>query len=243
MSEILSYPNYPQGSPRFYKSLNNKPGFALVVFVHFFGGHQRILKRHIQLVNELGYDAFAFNMPARLDLSWKLLFSSQFGLKHLYSRMLTHYLDQIEGQKIIFSFSNPGASAIESIVDRLKKKDVIALICDSGPSGKFMKSAWNLAMHQQRNPYLMIFFSFFWSLKFHLDICQQLKKLPAGFPILSIQPLKDPVIPPDHIQSVFKLKDLAGLKVYQPAKAGHLNALKINPEEYRNQLQDFLKLL
>ena len=243
MSEIRSYPHYPQSSPRFYKSLNKKPGSALIVFVHFFGGHQRILKRHIQLVNELGYDTFAFNMPARLDLSWKLLFSSRFGLKHLYARMLSFYLDQIEGDKIIFSFSNPSASAIEVITNRLNKKDVIALICDSGPSGKFMKSAWNLAMQRQKNPYLMVFFSFFWSLKFHLDIKGQLTQLPTGFPILSIQPMKDPVIPPDHIQSVFKLKDLVGLKVYQPQEAGHLNALKINPEEYRNQLQDFLKLL
>lgn len=243
MSDIKIYPNYPQSSPRFYKSTNKKPGSALVVFVHFFGGHQRILKRHIQLVNDLGYDAFAFNMPARLDLSWRLLFSSKFGLKHLYSWMLDFYLDQIEGKKIIYSFSNPSASAIESIANRLEKNDITALICDSGPSGKFMRSAWNLAIQQQKNPYLMIFFSFFWSLKFHLDISRQLKKLPTGFSILSIQPMRDPVIPPDHIQSVFKLNDLSGLKVYQPQEAGHLNALKINPEEYRNQLQDFLKLL
>ena len=243
MSEIQSYPNYPQSSPRFYKSTNKKPGSALVVFVHFFGGHQRILKRHIQLVNDLGHDAFAFNMPARLDLSWKLLISSKFGLKHLYSRMLDFYLDQIEGQKIIFSFSNPSASAIESIANRLEKNDITALICDSGPSGKFMRSAWNLAIQQEKNPYLMIFFSFFWSLKFHSDIKSQLSLMPAGFPILSIQPMKDPVIPPDHIQSVFNSQDLAGLKVFQPLEAGHLNALKINPEEYRNQLQDFLKLL
>jgi hypothetical protein len=243
VSEIQSYPNYPQSSPRFYKSTNKKPGSALVVFVHFFGGHQRILKRHIQLVNELGYDAFAFNMPARLDLSWRLLFSSKFGLKHLYSRMLDFYLDQIEGRKIVFSFSNPSASAIESIANRLDKNDITALICDSGPSGKFMRSAWNLAIQQQKNPYLMIFFSFFWSLKFHADIKNQLSLMPVGFPILSIQPIKDPVIPPDHIQSIFKTRMLAGLKTYQPQEAGHLNALKINPEEYRKHLQDFLDLL
>ena len=239
MSEIKSYPNYPQSSPRFYRSTNRKPGSALVVFVHFFGGHQRILKRHIQLVNDLGYDAFAFNMPARLDLGWRLLFSSKFGLKHLYSRMLDFYLDQIDGKKIIFSFSNPSASAIESIANR-DSKDIQALICDSGPSGKFMQSAWNLAMQQQKNPYLMIFFSFFWSFKFHLDLGGQLASLPLGFPILSIQPMKDPVIPPDHIQKVFKPDQLTGLKIYQPIEAGHLNALKINPEEYRKHLQDFL---
>ena len=29
----------------------------LIFFVHFFQGHKKALKRHIELVNELGFDA------------------------------------------------------------------------------------------------------------------------------------------------------------------------------------------
>jgi len=242
VNEILSYPHYSNSQPRFYYAKNKKPGSAVVVFVHFYGGHQRILKRHIQMVNDFGFDAFAFNMPSRKDLNIKLFEINRFGLKHLYSKMITYFLDQIPGQKIIFSFSNPSASAIEAITDRLNRNDIQAFICDSGPSGKFMKSAWNLAIQQQQNPWLMVFFSFFWSLFFHRDLKKQLKKWPEGFPVLSIRPLDDVVIPPDHIEEVFKGTSHLRIQVYLP-KAGHLNALKLNPIEYTAQIENFLSTI
>lgn len=239
MSEVLDYPYYSNSQPRFYYSKNKKPGSALIVFVHFYGGHQRILKRHIQMINDLGFDTFAFNMPSRTDLSFKMFEFHRFGLKHLYSKMITYFLDQLPGEKILYAFSNPSASAIESITDRLQKNDIKAFICDSGPSGKFMKSAWNLAIQQQQNPWLMMFFSFFWSLFFHKDLKKQLTSWPKNFPVLSVQPQNDVVIPPDHIAEVFKgLKNLK-LEVYTP-QAGHLNALKLNPEEYTLKIKNFL---
>lgn len=239
MSEVLGYPYYSNSQPRFYYSKNKKPGTALVVFVHFYGGHQRVLKRHIQMVNDLGFDAFAFNIPSQNDLNLKILMTGRFGLKHIYANMITFYLDQLSGEKILYSFSNPSASAIESITNRRNNKDIKAFICDSGPSGKFMKSAWNLAIQQQKNPWLMMFFSVFWSLFFHQDVNKQLRKWPKGFPVLSIRPLNDTVIPPDHIEEIFKDINQLRLQVYEP-RAGHLNALKLNPEEYTDKIKEFL---
>lgn len=239
MSDVLEYPYYSNSQPRFYISKNKKPGTALIVFIHFYGGHQRVLKRHIKMVNELGYDAFAFNIPSQHDLTLKMFSSGGWGLKHIYAKMISYYLDQLPGEKIVYSFSNPSASAIESITDRLQKNDVKAFICDSGPSGKFMKSAWNLAIQQQQNPWLMMFFSFFWSLFFQRDVNKQLRKWPKGFPVLSIRPLNDVVIPPDHIEEIFKGILHLNLKAYLP-QAGHLNALKLNHEEYTFKINEFL---
>jgi len=239
VSEVLEFPYYSNSQPRFYYSKNKKPGSAIIVFVHFYGGHQRILKRHINMVNDLGYDAFAFNIPSQNDLNIKMLMTRRFGLKHIYAKMITYYLDQLPGEKILYSFSNPSASAIESITDRLQKNDIKAFICDSGPSGKFMKSAWNLAIQQRKSPWLMMFFSFFWSLFFHQDVNKQLQKWPKGFPVLSIRPLNDVVIPPYHIEKIFKGIHQLQLQVYMP-QAGHLDALKLNPEEYASKIKEFL---
>lgn len=239
MSEVLEFPNYSNSQPQFYYSKNKKPGSALIIFVHFYGGHQRVLKRHIQMVNDIGFNAFAFNIPSQSDLNIKMFMTPRFGLKHIYANMITFYLDQLPGEKILYSFSNPSASAIESITDRLTQKDIKAFICDSGPSGKFMKSAWNLAIQQRKSPWLMMFFSLFWSLFFHQDVNQQLRKWPKGFPVLSIRPLNDVVIPPDQIEEIFKGITHLDLEVYSP-QAGHLNALKLNPEEYAYKIKEFL---
>ena len=127
MSDVVPFPHYPKSEPQFYYSKNKIPGSPVIVFVHFYGGVQRILKRHINLVNDLGYDAFAYNMPGFPGLKLSLFYKGRFGLKHLYARMLAYYLDQLPGQKIIFAFSNPSAAAIEVIYDRNKenKTDVV----------------------------------------------------------------------------------------------------------------------
>ena len=81
--DIKPFPNYAKSNPQFYYSKNKIQGTPTIVFVHFYGGHQRVLKRHIELVNDLGYDAFCYNMPdfARLGLS--LFYRGRFCLKHL----------------------------------------------------------------------------------------------------------------------------------------------------------------
>ena len=234
--DIKPFPNYAKSNPQFYYSKNKIQGTPTIVFVHFYGGHQRVLKRHIELVNDLGYDAFCYNMPdfARLGLS--LFYRGRFGLKHLYAHMLAFFLDQIPGKKIIYSFSNPGAAAIEIIYDRErdKRQDIMGLICDSGPSARLIRSAWNLAIRVRGEYMLMFLFVFFWSFRVHQEIRYQLRRFPKGFPILSIRGGSDHVIPPWHIDRAFRrLEPYVEVSTVTIQGAGHLDALKNYPDEYR----------
>lgn len=212
--------------------------------VHFYGGQQRILKRHIQLLNELGYDVFAYNMPDFGGLKLSLSYKGRFGLKHLYSHMLAHFIEQLPGKKIIFSFSNPSAAAIEVIYDRTResKDDIVGLICDSGPSNLFLRSAWNLAVSSRGQYSLLMLFAGFWSLRFHKEIRYQLRRFPAQFPILSLRGAKDPIIPLWHIEKVFRnLSAYIKVQTVTFTQAGHLDALKVDPESYKSAVQLWLQ--
>lgn len=244
MNTIANYPGYSKSDPRFYPSGNKKPGLPLVFFIHFYGGHQKVLKRHINLVNGLGYDAFCFNMPNFKQIEGSLWINGEYGMKHLYADMIRFYLTQISGPKIIFSFSNPSASAIEIMSEYFKRGDganITGFICDSGPSLAFIRSAWNLGVIVQKQPWLFTLFSFSWSWKFHLDLPSQLSYFPKDFPILSIRGEKDSVIPPWHIEKVFANSHLSNLQVLSLPEAGHLDGLKNFPEIYQEKITSWLK--
>lgn len=243
--KVKPFPGFPKSDPQFYSTKNKIPGSPIVVFVHFYGGHQRVLKRHIQLINDLGYDAFAYNMPDFGGLRLPLFYRGRFGLKHLYAHMLTYFLDQIEGSKIIFAFSNPCAAAIEVIYDRTRegRLDVTGLICDSGPSLAFIRSAWNLAIRVRGQYKLMGLFAGFWSYRLHREIRYQLRKFPSGFPILSIRGGSDPIIPPWHIEKAFRgLENYVQVQPVTFPEAGHLDACKLSPELYKSTVHAWLAL-
>lgn len=250
--KILSYPQYGKSDPRFYPSSKKKPGSPLIFFVHFYGGHQKVLKRHINLVNDLGYDAFCFNMPnfKQLEISpfsflkkkssSPLFVNGNFGMKHLYADMIRFYLKQIPGPKIVFSFSNPSASVLEVLAEDCEAFEVKGLICDSGPSLAFLRSAWNLAIAQEHQPWLFTLFSGSWSWKFHLDLPGQVARLPKNFPVLSIRGGKDSVIPAWHIEKAFKSVTQLNLDIALLPEAGHLDGLKRFPGIYLEKLQPWL---
>lgn len=223
----------------------NKKFSETIFFVHFYEGSKLLLKRHIELVNELGFDAFAFNL-----LNNKEYFKNpisrrkEIGIKHVYSDQIEFLLNAIAGKKIIFAFSNPSASAIEAMYLR-HCSDTTALICDSGPSGKFVKSFFNLFRNYKENNLIQtlaksVFVPIFWSRHLHKDVSQQLASFPKGFPILSIRGWKDDLIPPDHIDSLFEgHPNLSWRKLSLP-QAGHLNGLKDFRENYTNGVRNFL---
>lgn len=235
------YPGYSKCDPRFYPSKNKIPGSPLIFFVHFYGGHQKVLKRHIDLVNELGFDALAFNLPSFVKFKFSFSRERTFGMKHLYADMISFFLNQIEGPKIIYSFSNPGASALEAIHNRLSShSDIAGLICDSGPSQAFLRSAWNLAIKVQKDPKLLFLFTAFWSWKLHRDLVDHIQSLPSHFPVLSIRGGQDIVIPPWHIEMAFSANKDLDLQVLDLPEAGHLDGLKRFPAPYNQGLSLFL---
>lgn len=222
----------------------------IIFFVHFFEGNKKQLLRHIKLVNEMGFDAFAFNLQGdHKDLtSIKLPISSKsgFGLKHIYADQIEALLNLVPGKKIVFSFSNPTASAIEAMARR-KCSDTIALVCDSGPSGKFLPSAYNLYKHEYKIKPLPLrllltpALSLAWSPFLHKDLNKDLATFPRGFKILSIRGWKDLLIPPDHIDQVFEPHTHLDWAKLSLPEAGHLTGLRDFKSEYAPTLEKFLQ--
>lgn len=218
----------------------------LIFFVPFFEGTKKSMRRHIEFVNELGYDAFAFTLQDDFSVLKPPLSSRKhFGFKHLYADQIEELLNQLPGKKIIYSFSNPTAAAIEALSYR-KCEDVSALICDSGPSGKFMKSVRNLySHHKSAGPFPVVMmitpiFSYIWSHKLHKDTLEHLATFPQDFPILSIRGWKDRIIPPDHIDALFDPQTHLDLQKLSLPEGGHLNGLKDFADQYCPSVERFL---
>lgn len=234
----------------------NKKFEELVFFVHFYEGSKRHVLRHIKMVNTLGFDAFAFHLKGShkelfqdffKDLYKKIPISAQFkfGVKHTYADQIEKLLNEIPGNKIVFAFSNPSASAIEAMARR-HCFDTKALICDSGPTARFLPSAYNL-FHQDyplKSTILKIamtpVLSLGWSPLFHNDIHEDLKLFPKKFKILSIRGWKDKLIPPSHIDEVFEPhNNLDWTKLSLP-EADHLTGLRDFREEYISGVEKFI---
>lgn len=228
----------------------NKLYKETVFFVPFYQGKKAQLKRHIELANKLGFDAFAFELEGDHKdlLRGKIPVSTngKFGAKHRYSEQIEQLLNMLPGKKIIFSFSNPCASAFEAMARR-QCSDVVAMICDSGPTAKFIPSAWNLYTHEMKINFLPLkvaltpLLSLGWSPLLHKDIHADLEKFPSQFPILSIRGWKDKLIPPAHIDEVFEPHANLDWQKLSLPEAGHLNGLKDFRTEYEPTVSSFLK--
>lgn len=237
-----------------------------ILFVPFFNSAQKSLQRHVDFVNELGYDAVTFDLhqtPAILDFSqglltplkqWRQLSQTwkppvnanmKFGLKHIYADQIENLLNLLPGKKIVFAFSNPGGAAIEALARR-HCADVTGLICDSGPSGKFVDSFMNLAKHDWKIDSALLrwsmapILSLAWSPALHKDVAADLNSFPKDFKVLSIRGWKDVLIPPNHIDAIFEAQhQVAWQRLSLPA-AGHLVGLRDFYDEYAPPVTKFL---
>ena len=230
---------------------SNKKFDALVFFVHFYKGHKRALRRHIQFINELGYDAYAFNLKDSVKDHFGIPYSyvsKKFGMKHALADQIEEHLNLLPkySEKIVFAFSNIAACAIEAMARR-NPFDIKAMICDSGPSLNFMASAYNLYTHSMPIKFLPLrlaatpVLAYGWSKDLHKDIPSDLRKLPENFPILSIRGWKDPLIKPRDIDLCFEpCRNIIWQKLALP-EAAHLNGLKDFAPEYKPAVADFLK--
>jgi len=230
-----------------YFFCEKKVSDVLIFFVHFYGGNKKALQRHVKFINRIGFDAFAFNAKDQIKSFRDLPFTAHgsFGLKHAVADQIEDQLNRLPGQKVIFSFSNPTAAAIESMVRR-NCHDVVGLIADSGPSGHYLRSAMNLFHQEKSFGFLPLrialapFLSMFWSPSLHLDIHKDLEKLPENFPVLTIQCGQDQLIPPDHIDEVFaRHHQLNWQKLILP-KAEHLTGLRDFATDYEPAVEKFL---
>ncbi|MCM2352178.1 MAG: TMEM53 family protein [Pseudobdellovibrio sp.] len=243
---------FPDGGELFKAA--EKKSEHLVFFAHFFKGHKKALRRHIDLVNELGFDAYAFNLKDDLKDHKYVPYShvsKKFGMKHVLAEQIGHHLDLLTHYKtkIIFAFSNVAGCAIEAHTRRLKEgqNDVVAMVCDSGPgAGNFFQSSYMLLQEQIGVESLSLKLlgtpavAFGWSPKLNKDIRHDLDSFPEGFPILSIRGWRDRLITPMDIDKVFDHHKNLNWKKLSLPEAGHLNGLRDFPSEYKPGVEDFL---
>ncbi len=245
---------YPDGGELFKarsEKLDAKKHKKLIFFVHFYKGHKKALQRHIQFVNELGYDAYAFNLKDDAKEHFGVPYSpisKKFGLKHALADQIEHHLDLVPEyeSKIVFAFSNVSACAIE-VMARRDNLGIDAFICDSGPTANFIDSAYKLYKYAHPIKFLPLrliatpILALGWSSSLHKDIKTDLSKLPEGFPVLSIRGWKDPLIAAADIDKLFEpCTNLVWQKLSLP-EAGHLTGLRDYPDEYKPAVADFLK--
>jgi len=228
----------------------NKKFEELIFFVHFYEGSKRELLRHIKFVNDIGFDAFAFQLQGdgKTALSHiPIVGNMKFGFKHAYAAQIEKLLNEIPGKKIIYAFSNPSAAAIEAMARR-GCVDTPALICDSGPTAQFLPSAWRL-MRSYNFPFLLNplkipltpALGLGWSPHMHKDLKTDLATFPQDFPILSIRGWKDKLIPPNDIDEVFEPHpNLAWSKLSLP-EAEHLTGLRDFRADYTPAVSAFLE--
>lgn len=243
--------NYPDEGELF--KAKQRKSDHLVFFVHFFQGHKKALRRHIELVNELGYDAYAFNLKDDLKDHFFVPYShiaKKYGMKHAIADQVEEHLNLLPEYKtkIVFAFSNVAGSAIEAMARR-QSHDMVALVCDSGPGIALLKSSFQLLEHQMKVTFLPMKLALTpavwlnWSPSRHLDIPKDLETFPKGFPVLSIRGWKDPMISPQDIDQIFEPAYQLNWRKLALPEAGHLNGLKDFPHEYREGLVDFLQSL
>lgn len=240
---------YPDQGELFKAS--KKKSDTLIFFVHFYHGHKKALKRHIQFVNDLGYDAYGFNLKDEPSEHFGVPYSpisKKFGLKHAMADQIEEHLDLLSEykEKVMFAFSNVAACAIE-VMARRDDLGMQALICDSGPTMNFVDSAYKLYKFARPIKFLPLrllatpLLAYGWSPELHKDIPKHLKKFPDGFPVLSIRGWKDPLMVPADIDKVFEPCDnLVWQKLSLP-EAGHLTGLRDFPDEYKPAVEEFLK--
>ena len=187
--------NYPDEGELFKAA--QKKSDHLIFFAHFFKGHKKVLRRHVDLVNELGYDAYVFNLLDDFGDHYYVPYSEtseKFGMKHALADQIEEHLNELAEYKtkIMFAFSNVAGSAIEAMARR-DIDDVVALICDSGPGASFVYSSYKLAQEQFKLGFLPLkllatpLIMYGWSKDKNKDVPEDLKRLPKGFPVLSIR--------------------------------------------------------
>ncbi len=229
---------------------------TLIFFAHFFQGHKKALRRHIEYVNEIGYDAYVFNLKDSVKDHYYLPYShvtKKFGMKHALADQIEEHFQLLSDYKtkIIFAFSNVAGCCIEFMARHFTTghSDIKAMICDSGPGLNFIYSSFQLLEYQMGVKFLPLkilctpVVALGWAPSLHKDIKKDLEKFPKGFPLLSIRGWKDPMISPKHIDEIFEnLPNLNWKKCGLP-QAGHLNGLRDFPSEYKPAVESFLNEL
>ncbi|MBX9765688.1 MAG: hypothetical protein K2X47_00330 [Bdellovibrionales bacterium] len=148
-----------------------------VLLVPFFGGKASHLKRHIQFVNEIGFDAAVvpLQIPNLRDPRLPISRDGLLGLKHVWADRIEDALIELNRPTILFTFSSPSASALEVVARNLRTErqhgsplfqkagkllwgkpspqngpgvSVLGMVADSGPFVNLWSCNWKYMYHE-----------------------------------------------------------------------------------------------
>lgn len=237
-----------------------KTSETLIFFCHFFQGHKKALKRHVDFVKNLGFDAYAFNLNDSPKNHFYVPYSDRshkFGMKHALADQIEDHIDllmeQFPKRKIVvFAFSNVAGCAIEAMARRFRDNDwknIVGLITDSGPGAQFIYSSYKLLEQQMKVTSLPLkilgtpLVALGWSPSMNKDIVEDLKAFAVDFPILSIRGWKDKLISPKHIDQIFETVSHLKWQKLSLTEAEHLTGLRDFPDDYQPPVMAFLSEL
>lgn len=226
-----------------------------IVFVHHFGGNKQSVWRHVQLVNDLGFDAVIFNLvyhdakdkPHRLLLK-ELPISTDlaFGAYRIWQDQLEAILNALPGRKIVFAFSLPANSAFMAVAAR-QAQDIAAVVCDGGPFLQLPRCFWNLYTQQfdvqsslVRGFFTAASLTLYGGIGFTRALQEASERFPQNFPVLSFRGQADRLVPIEAIDDFFAEIPNLRMSAVEIPEATHLEGLKMNSMKYRQELAPFL---
>ena len=220
---------------------------TLIVLTHHLGGLPRQLNRHVEFLNQNGFDAYTYPAFLHGKDHWKdflpALKNRKQGVLEIWATELQDRLNHLPaGPKALFSFSFSCVSALLVIPQR---QDIKALICDGGPFLDFPQACFRLITHYHRAS--GFFFKLCLTGKIHRAFKVRSKKvhkslglMPHNFPILSLRGERDQQAPPIVIDRFFRKAKNPHITVCQLKHSAHLKGLKTEREFYIKNVMDFL---
>jgi hypothetical protein len=209
------------------------------VFTHHFGGHGSSTKRHQDFVNELGFDCVSFS----LDCEWKP--SMRMSLREVWVAQLTHILDQVPGDKILYTFSSPSMVTPQVLIEG-HRTDIRAWICDGGPFLDLFHCFQNYYKHQKDFTGVMnrVAASLGYVVIGAVGLSRRVRRWMAAFPpdvpVLSIRAGHDHLVSERAIDSFFAAGAQMNLQKVAIPEAEHLEGLKNFPNIYKPAVKEFL---
>lgn len=226
----------------------NKKHTETVVFIHHMFGNYRTTRRHQIMVNEMGYDCVSFDLVLASDdsLSWfnPLLKKLHLRIFEIWKLQIEEVLNQVKGNKVVFSFSGPSLSSLLAVGGR---KDIVKVICDGGPFDDMedcLKSMFEVEQGMSFQPFnwaLSFFMAKIWGEKKALKhIHECLKQWDSKVPILSIRGGEDPIIPSQSIDKIFQAHQELPIDIFVFPQGKHIDGLKSFKEVYIEKINSFL---
>lgn len=219
-----------------------------MVFIHHMWGNHRTTRRHYQYLNEKGFDCVSFDLVMGSDkkkYSYHPLLKYFYkGVFYIWTRQIRTILNEIPGDKILFSFSGPSLSTLWAAD---KRKDIKKVVCDGGPFHQVYGNTKNFFYYELniKNKLLNSIFAYFgalvWGYKPLTKLHKVLTSWPTCIPILSIRGKRDNIVALDSIQQVFAPHSNLNLTVLELPFGKHLDGMKSFPDEYRKTLFPFIK--